>query len=301
MFPKVEVDDLLNIAQMSGTPYLIVEGVDDIPIYEKFKNLHNLNFEIFSAEEAEGIEPGCRGVEKIISILNDANDEAILEKNVIGIADKDVKDFRNELKVFKNIIYTDYYSLETHLISDDVILKVISNFIRNPENMIDRGLINQFWEYFQSEANNLYYISLDALKKSLDLEYESHYTYSSGYNETKNSFLNSKVLGNSVLSNFESEINLSYSRLTLKKICKGKWFIEFFCEKLTYFIKNILKSCVVSNRDDYCRTCILEMHNSCLYKLKDNIVVSKDSVKAVVISFCEHGDFKFILDKVIVN
>ncbi|EPF6144729.1 hypothetical protein LJQ30_001981 [Acinetobacter baumannii] len=300
MFPKVEVQDLLNIAQMSETPYLIVEGVDDIPIYDKIKSLHNLNMEIISAREIEGIEPGCRGVEKIISILNNDHKETTLEKYIIGIADKDVKDFRNELKGFRNIIYTKYYSMETHLISDEVILKVIANFIRNPEKLIDRELVNDFWEYFNQEAKGLYYISLDALKKSLDAKHEACYTYSSGYNDTKNQKLLNKVLNNPNLDAFQAQINLEYCSKSLRMICKGKWFIEFFCEKLTHFIKNLLESCVESNRATYCRTCILQMHNECLYKLKDNIIVTKDSVKAVIVSFCEYGDFKFLLDKVII-
>ena len=43
----IEVNDLISIAKMSGTPYLIVEGVDDIPIYDKVKNSRFLNIEIF--------------------------------------------------------------------------------------------------------------------------------------------------------------------------------------------------------------------------------------------------------------
>ena len=38
----IQVNDLITIAKMSGTPYLIVEGVDDIPIYDKIKNLNSL-------------------------------------------------------------------------------------------------------------------------------------------------------------------------------------------------------------------------------------------------------------------
>ncbi len=295
----IQVNDLISIAKMSGTPYIIVEGVDDIPIYDKIKNSRFLNVEIYASRQLDGIEPGCRGVERVIDTLNENFTEDLASKYVLGIMDKDVKDFRNEIKILKNLLYTEYYSMETHLISDIIVLKIISNFIRSPENLIDNGIIEKFWEFFKSKSFDLYNISLDSLKNSVEQDYSNLYSYSNSYQELKNRA--KLILLNNIkddLKTFGSLNDLNHSIEVLKKISKGKWFLSFFSETLADYIKSEINDCNSDTNRNTCSMCIIQNHTECLYKLKSDLPVNKDTIRTTLIAVSEYGDFEFLINKI---
>jgi len=295
----IQVNDLISIAKMSGTPYLIVEGVDDIPIYDKIKTSRFLNIEIYASRQFDGIEPGCRGVERVINILNETFTEDLASQYVLGIMDKDVKDFRNEIKIIKNLLYTEYYSMETHLISNTIVLKIISNFIRSPENLIDNIIIESFWNFFHSQSSDLYNISLDSLKNSIEQDYSNLYSYSNSYQELKNRA--KLILLNNIkedLKEFESLNHLSHSIEILKKISKGKWFLSFFCEVLADYIKSELNTCSLDSNRSSCSMCIIQNHDECLYKQKSDLPVNKDTIRTALIAVSEHGNFDFLINKI---
>lgn len=295
----IQVNDLITIAKMSGTPYLIVEGVDDIPIYDKIKNLNSLDIEIYASKQLDGIEPGCKGVERAIDILNATFTEGLATKYVLGVMDKDVKDFRNEIRSLQNIIYTPYYSMETHLVSNQIVLKIISNFIRSPEALIDRLIVEKFFIFFQEKSFDLYKISLDALKNSTQRNYPNIYSYSDSYQELKNKrkleLLNEI---NIPLGEFESSLNLNHSIEALKKICKGKWFLSFFCEILALYINTELKNCNCDSERSPCSMCIIQNNTECLYKIKSDLAVNKDTIRTTLVAMSEHGDFSFLIQRI---
>ena len=45
---KYQADELLNLAIMEKIPYIIVEGIDDIRIYEEIASSANIHCEIFA-------------------------------------------------------------------------------------------------------------------------------------------------------------------------------------------------------------------------------------------------------------
>lgn len=70
----IDASELLTISIMQECPIIVVEGIGDIPIYEKIFSTMLDEFEIYTSEQINGIEPGCRGVEKIIKIVNSGYD-----------------------------------------------------------------------------------------------------------------------------------------------------------------------------------------------------------------------------------
>jgi hypothetical protein len=66
---KFEADEILNLAIMSKTPYVIVEGVDDIKIYEEIASSAGVPCEIYSVEQLEGLTGGNDGVIQALEII----------------------------------------------------------------------------------------------------------------------------------------------------------------------------------------------------------------------------------------
>lgn len=294
----IDASELLTISIMQECPIIIVEGIGDIPVYEKIFSTMLDDFEIYTSEQINGIEPGCRGVEKIIRIVNEGYDINFIKKYIAGIIDKDVKDYRGELSNIDNLVVTDYYSMETHFIANTVVKKIFSNFIRIPESKIPDVLLHEFWDFFYFESEYLYLASLDALRKSINSEADAIFSYASNYNETKNRIVQAKLQQEKIRNLiFAFKLGLEFDVEYLKKICKGKWFLEFFCEKISYFITNEIMIC--QNTEYKCDMCLRGNSGGCLYNFR--VRPTPNAIEATIYSYLEFGNFEFIRNKIIKN
>lgn len=290
----IEYDELITISMMQEQPILVVEGIDDIPVYEKIVNKIAKQVEIYSPEYFVDVESGCRGVTKIISLLNDNFTEELSSKYVLGLVDKDVRDFRNELIVFENLLNTIYYSMESHLVSDAILKKIFSTYFYILEKDVTSSHVNDFWDYFYLECEYLYLASIDALRSACIEKSQTIFTYKSDYNLVKNPKVQKTLKENKIENLIFSKIfNLEYDLDNIKRVCKGKWFLGFLCEKITYYILNEIKFCNELNTQ--CSMCKLGRSSSCFFNIR--IRPNKDSVEAIIISNVEHGDFDFLFHK----
>ena len=64
---KYEIDEILSMAIMTKTAHVLVEGVDDVRIYEK---LSSGDCEVYAIESIEGYSGGCDFVKDAIQDLN---------------------------------------------------------------------------------------------------------------------------------------------------------------------------------------------------------------------------------------
>ncbi len=88
-----------------------------------------------------------------------------LKKYVMGIIDKDVRQYLNNLPVKDNLLVLKYYSYETHLITDITIKRILEQLTKVPGSLITQEVIDCLKQDFESQSNELYYFSLEALKK----------------------------------------------------------------------------------------------------------------------------------------
>ena len=87
-----EIDEILNEAIITGVPALIVEGIDDISIYDNLALKVPFEYEVYAVENIEGFSEGCEQVILAVEELNTLESEAHeLTNHVLGVIDKDVR------------------------------------------------------------------------------------------------------------------------------------------------------------------------------------------------------------------
>ncbi|MEH8173571.1 hypothetical protein [Aeromonas veronii] len=71
----LEADEILNEAIISGTPILIVEGIDDIQVYEDISDHAGKQVEVYAVENIGNLSEGCRGVIDCIRTVRENAEE----------------------------------------------------------------------------------------------------------------------------------------------------------------------------------------------------------------------------------
>ncbi|WP_318475554.1 DUF4435 domain-containing protein [Photobacterium leiognathi] len=283
---------------MSKVPSIIVEGVDDIPIYDELVNNIEHDYKVFAVENLEGFNAGCDGV---ISAMNyiDAlpRSRHDYEKFIIGIIDKDVKDFRNEIPDNKYIFPLKYYSMESHFICKDLIIDLVKYSTKTTASLRDLQLENLIFEKIMTSLNNLYYISLDALYGSLDSNYKSDISYSATVGRFKDPVLLNKIeLKKTQLQEFADSKGISFNIESMKKFIKGKWLLDVFCIEFEKKLKELPLECT-SGAIQSCQCCISEAEEKCLYKIKEG--VNHKSIKTYLMTSTNHNEFGYVKERLL--
>lgn len=60
-----------------------------------------------------------------------------------------------------------YYSYETHLITDVTIKRLLEQLTKIPGSSITQEVVEWIKDEFENQSNELYYFSLEALKRNL--------------------------------------------------------------------------------------------------------------------------------------
>lgn len=289
---KYEADELLNLAIMEKIPYIIVEGVDDIKIYEEIANSANVHCEVYSVQMLEGLAGGNDGVIDAIEII-----ESLAMPNgksadnfVMGIIDRDARYYRNEMPALDSIFTLDSYSIESHFVSKYSINLSINRLTKkSSRDEIDMDLI-----YSNLERNifDVYYFSLDALKNAVDPSYQSIVGFSSNLGRRKDAHTVAQLLSRKAdLDAFASTFALASDIDSLKKFVKGKWLLTAYAEELFKEIEQLVAKCK-SLQIKQCCMCELDNSAPCLYQLKSGL--NKNSLYSILKDFIGVPDFDYI-------
>lgn len=292
---KYEISEILNTAIMTNTISVVVEGVDDIQIYDAIAKSEGKVAEIFPIETIEGFSPGCSDVitamDEIIAISQTQHE---YNKYIVGILDKDVKDFRGELPTNPLILILNYYSMESHFIGRHILPNLLELVTKVPQSLITEDLINYYYHLISLEDEDLFLVSLESLKTALNEGYDSKFSYS---------FSEGRVFSDTDINNvrqkreellaFAAEKNLSNSLDDLRRFSKGKWLLHYFCVKAIRAIERLKIECG-THPVKQCVMCAgngkLEQH--CLYKPKDSI--NTKNLKCFLIKNVWIPDFDYI-------
>ncbi len=292
-----EIDELLNEAIMTSIPILIVEGIDDISIYSKLANKVPFDVEVYAVENIEGYGEGCSHVIKAIKELNRLpNSNHNLSNHILGIIDKDVRDFRGELPEVEPILVLNYYSIESHFVSKTIIKHILTLCTKANKELITDDLCELIMDEIEIKLIDLYYFSLESLKNAIEPDYEENFSYSFSCGRIKDSNTRELVLSKKdELDIFAVDMGVIPCLDTLKCITKGKWLIDVFSSELICSINNLKNQCK-ENRISSCKSCVTEAYDKCLYRIKDGF--TKGAIKSLSLSNINGSEFDYIVDAI---
>lgn len=267
-----EIDEVLNAAIMSGIPVLIVEGVDDVQTYDLIARSAQTSVDVVAVETIVGYSGGSEHVIKAMRDLA-ALEQGIhpFDHYILGIVDRDVREFRNTLPDDSAILVLDGYSLETHFVTQEVLRKAILSYTKVTASLIGARTLGQIMEKIENALLDLYYFALEALKCALNKGYDSAFSYSLPCSRRKDSTLRASIESKKhELDQFASELGIVRDMHQLKKIAKGKWLLELFCIEIQAELKALQNHCGVGDFGR-CQQCISGNSGTCMYKLKVNL------------------------------
>ncbi len=272
---KYDLFDLLNVAIITDTPFVLVEGKDDPQIYYRIAQEINKKIEVYPINTIEEYSSGCDNVVKAIFKLQPKFEERPDNINrLVCIIDRDVKPYR-ELGEFeidytqlKGLFILRYYSIETYFATKRNAGKIIEKLTYIPAEMIDNDLLQFVEKDFISFNPILYLVSLEALKNACTKNYATIVGYEDDSIKDSNRimFLYSQI----ETKRYELELFATQKGVCIddiKKICKGKWYLYHYVNKLNDKIKTLQTHCQ-NNHIKQCKSCEVQHYEDCYYKYK---------------------------------
>lgn len=279
-------DQLTALAMWRGeteiSPLVIVEGVDDVPIYEAIvKVADKANLIIYPIEYFDGYSEGC---ESLIKAISDSQSfftgTANAEQLFLGIIDADSRKYRTlqpneiDINLLKGIFVLKYYSIETYFAT-----RVnLSRFIIHHTLLSEKEVTNEILDFVEKthfhDLSELYYISLECLQKILDQSYNAAVTYGEkSIKEDKQRKHIMSVLATKItdLDSFAQAKSLSIN--DIRAFCKGKFYLYSFVYKTYQQIQNLQNDCGVAVPK--CQNCLIIAKNC---KYVPNAKLQYDSV-----------------------
>tara|TARA_R110002111_G_C6002121_1_gene373291 strand:+ start:5223 stop:6140 length:918 start_codon:yes stop_codon:yes gene_type:complete len=292
-----EIDELLNEAIITGVPAIIVEGIDDISIYDEISTRVPFDVEVYAIESIEGFGEGCDQVISAIEDLNSLpNDAHKLSNHILGIIDKDVRDYRNEIPEVEPLLVLNYYSIESHFVSEKIISNILSLSSKTNRDLVSDELCSQIMDEIETKLLDLYYFSLESLRNAVDSAYKANFSYSDAPGRIHDPQTRQYVLDKQHdLDVFATSLSITPCIDNLKTISKGKWLIDVFSQELLNSMNGLQEKCAESSIKT-CKSCISEAFDKCLYRIKEGF--TKKTIKSLILSNVEGAEIQYIEDRI---
>lgn len=293
---KYNLIEQLAACKFNKELMVIVEGKDDYPIYQNIASTVNPQIIVYQVNEFADYEAGCRGVIKCLERLQtefDKNSNDV--SKVLGIIDRDIRPYRNEMPNLKGLYVLKHYSIETYFATRKNLRKLISKISFLPIDNIDNSVIDYAENNFQVSIGKLYLCSLEALKNACTENYDSVI----GYDTSIEQILRDKTILTSISSK-KAELeafgeDFSISILDIKLIAKGKWYLYWFLNHTYPNIKMLKKECYTAHITQ-CRSCKVGNYNDCLYELKQN-TYNINQLQDDLLTFIDEKECEDIIDR----
>lgn len=294
---RYDVEEIYSQSIMTKIPAIIVEGVDDVPLYDKICNSRSRRAAVFAIETVEGCSQGCisliRAMDKVRELPPSRYDPINF---IAGMIDKDVRDFRGEIPENDLVFVLKHYSIESHFVYPEILESLLAYSTRTTTDLRSPELIASVSACINQAFELLYLASLEALKGSLDPNYASDFSYSYPYGRIKDGIVAAKIRQKeSDLLIFAQQQNLQFDLHSLRIMSRGKWLLSVFCEEVEKAIQRLPQSCGIGAIAK-CQFCIAVAHEQCLYKLRDG--VNGKSLKVFAMQHTDMPSFDYIRAKV---
>ncbi|MGM7911300.1 DUF4435 domain-containing protein [Yersinia enterocolitica] len=292
----MEFDEVLNEAIMSATPMLVVEGVDDISIYEGICSQLGKYSEVVAVQNLKDMSEGNRGVIEFINTLLELNYEGDLGRYILGIIDRDTRYYRAEVVNNSAIFMLKWYSMESHFITQEAIKCVIEQCTRIQPKLLTDELIDMIYEKLALNLMSLYYLSLECLKKACVKEYESLASYKMNVQHLRNIGVFESILDRKEnLDEFAQQNGIDNNMSGLLNICKGKWLMGEFCKSLIVEVKNLKMKCL-HDEINQCQFCHSGNNELCLYGFEGNY--NESQISSIIKKNEGYTQFSYLKERI---
>lgn len=288
------IEEALVAAIMQEIPLVIVEGKDDVSIYKKLIEKIDKKIDVWPIGLIDGFSSGSKDVIKAIEeIQPKLNERSENLKYILGIIDKDIRDFRNEIPDINGLFVLKYYSIESHFATQLHVKKVISLMT---DGNIDDSVLFYVENLLEYDYEELYYISLECLKNACVSGYQSITGYDEKNKKDTSDKNRRKLILNDILERQEQldkfAEDMKITRQKLKEIVKGKWLLSAFCNsmrEIVFKLKNACKTDLITK----CIYCYNNNRNNCQWKIKVNFEGSQ--IEQVVLNDLDLDELDYII------
>lgn len=272
-----DIDIILNSCIMGNMPYVLVEGMDDISKYHSIFSSSDSYSDTIQIEAIENIKDYSLGCDELIRCINDLYNNHPqkhdkIDKYIISIIDKDIRDIKNVIPQHKTHIILNEYSIESIYVCKNSIKILLNLLVKGPEKLINDKIIDDLFIIAQTKLiDELYYCSLDALNYTLNNQHKrNRYKYEYGFIENNNAqFLqdiSQDTTYKSQLDVLATTFNISQNLNSLTLFVKGKWLYRSFIKIILEEARNLTNKCR-SNQITTCCYCKITKYEQCLYKI----------------------------------
>lgn len=282
---------------MTSTPAIVVEGTDDIKTYYALAAEALDKFEIYAVEMIDGFAPGCADVVKAIQELYALPINSVtIENFILGIIDRDVREFRNELPTEKAIFALKNYSIETDFVNEEVLSEIVLTCTTVTPDLVSQNFVSLAFDAIASSLLQLYYFSLEALRCALEQNYVADFKYSYHNGRRNEAAVIADVTAKQAdLDAFAASKNLTRDFDTIKRIAKGKWLLSTFSDEVHKLLKSLATHCG-GQGNGQCGYCKVGMPAQCTFKIRDGI--SNKTIYSLVREVPPPSSMAYIRDRI---
>ncbi len=289
---KRDLNDIVAQAIMNREPVIIVEGKDDHQIYRAILHETTTNASVYQVNEFENYGAGCDNVIKCIAYLQKKIEERPQNiQYILGIIDRDARPYRPlqeteiNYRTLKGIFILKYYSIETYFATSHNLKKLLARLTYVSENDIPQTVVDLLIDNIHATFDNLYWISLEALRNACDTKYEAEIGYSEHHNgrgvveyKAQQRLLSQILPKKEALQVFAND-TIGVSIDDLKLICNGKWYLFNYIYHANSKMKELSSACK-NQRFQQCSSCQVGNFEDCLYAMKT--IYKNNSISSLV-------------------
>ena len=304
---QYNLKELVADALMNKYPLILVEGKDDIQIYDKITSNLSIECEI---KAIENIPDYGEGNEYIIKAIENLQEVIVtkpeLLKYILGIIDRDARFYKDELPELKGLFILKYYSIESNFIARNNLKNALFELTEINSRLCNNELLDYIEKEIKEIYLRLYYVSLEALKNACIKDYSGLIGFSKdidGREIRKGKIL--KIIKEESLylsfnkkkdelDEFASTKNISFNLEIVKFISKGKWLLHVYSDFILNKIKKLAEYCK-NEQILQCQYCKTGKYNKCLYKLKRAVQIHH--VESMLLNKIDENEFKYIYDR----
>ena len=273
---RLSLHDGIKKSVMTKKPLLVVEGKDDLSIYKELASEVNSKIDVKPIAYFKSCSPGCAEIERKVRELNGIypTNHSVYD-SFLGIVDRDAKEFRNDISELDGIFYLETYSFENSFVTETTLQNAVKQLTSITTDELNEELNESLLGSINNSLLEFYYITLEALKNAVDIDYDGLVGFSGGYEEAlynpniKNPLIDRRPSLDQFAENngIECGCILSFGRF-----CKGKWHLQYFLNEIKKHAVDLHRHC--GGALSQCTYCEINENDSCLYKVKGNIDVS---------------------------
>ena len=292
---QLAADELLQSAIMGELPVVIVEGFDDVRLYEAFADHAGVECDVVASENILSEKEGCEGVIANIDIVESVSNGVDISKHIVGIIDRDARYFRDEIPASTAILMLNLYSIESHFVGEETVRRMLSSVLNAPLGLVQEINIDEAYASVVAKLMMAYPISLEALKNACVRDYNSEVGYS---DRIRSVFLSGALprihAKRADLDIFANGLHISNCWNDLLLICKGKWLLDLFCDYIHELISELPKRCAARQLTQ-CQYCLNGTHAKCLYRWRENYTSAH--LRGMALGYVDLPDFAYIRNR----